>query len=223
MNYRQTRIFVPPLVPFDKSFWVETLLGHVVKPLVEKRGGLEWFWFSRYGAPRSDSGDCDITQIPESFAWDDGLYRSLRFRYCLSDNSQSSFEADAGGRITIVGCKISDFRDFPHLDDLANRRFLGGDFTEARRQERAELLARFLCATGCLMLHALTGPDAQGSFQLETNQDQHQNPHGNTFESIHHLFCNITDVPLRVLVSQQAIGTDWSPPQPPVAAVRVRF
>ncbi|QDU52972.1 hypothetical protein Pan110_53540 [Gimesia panareensis] len=50
---------------------------------------------------------------------------------------------------------------------------------------------------------------------METNTDI-ENPNGSTFESLHHCFCNMTGVPLDVIVLQniktgiQLIGTQWS-------------
>jgi hypothetical protein len=44
--YRQIRIFVLP--GFDGNHWVETVVGRVIKPVVERHKP-EWMWFSRYG------------------------------------------------------------------------------------------------------------------------------------------------------------------------------
>ena len=68
-------------------------------------------------------------------------------------------------------------------------------------------MAAFLTATSRLFIDALQGPDDQGYFRLEHNTEQNNNPHGSTFESIHHLFCNITDPPLHVLVAEPVVGT----------------
>jgi len=49
---------------------------------------------------------------------------------------------------------------------------------------------------------------------IETElSDSDQNPHQSIFESVHHFFCNISEVPTRVLVSGLEIGTDWYPPK----------
>ena len=53
-----------------------------------------------------------------------------------------------------------------------------------------------------LMFHQLV-PEGHG-FRLETNDDK-ENPHGKTTESVHHMFCNLSDVPTTVL-----LGTHWN-------------
>jgi hypothetical protein len=73
-----------------------------------------------------------------------------------------------------------------------------------------------------LVIDALVGPDPQGRYEIEVNDNQ-QNPLRSSFESVHHLFCNITDVPLRVIISQMGVGTDWSGLQNVVQEVRVKF
>lgn len=50
---------------------------------------------------------------------------------------------------------------------------------------------------------------------MEKNVHQ-ENPNGSTFESLHHCFCNMTGVPLDVIVLRnkhtgvQVIGTQWN-------------
>jgi hypothetical protein len=233
MAHRQTRIFVPPNPPFDDASWAETLVGSVINPLVGQPGILDRFWFSRYTAPRNDSGDCDIGLIPEGFGIDNnyrsigthGLFRSLRFRYEMEDGALALFEQAAQEAIADSRCGISDFRDYPFLQDLGGDRFIGGDRTDLRRQERAHLIYRFLQSTCLVYIHCLVGPDEGGKYMLEICESD-ENPLGSIFESVHHLFCNITDVPLRILVSDRAVGTDWSAPSirgSESRAFRVRF
>ena len=44
------------------------------------------------------------------------------------------------------------------------------------------------------VIDGLVGPDEQDRYRLEHN-DALENPQGSTFQSILHLFCNITNVP----------------------------
>lgn len=220
MSHRQTRIFVPADQPFNNGNWVETLVGSVIAPLVRNSDSLMGFWFSRYVDRRSDSGDCDIDLIPQEFGINDtyqpiglqGFYRSLRFRYEVEDESLNQFEQLAGELIENNGCVISDFRDYPFIEDLGGDRFIGGERTDPRRQQRAQLIQDFFLSACMLFIHCLTGPDEHGQFQIEVS-DNNQNRHGSIFESAHHLFCNITNVPLSILISEHGIGTDWYPPQ----------
>ena len=213
MAIRQTRIFVPPTTPFDNLLWVETLVGLVIAPLVTQT---EWFWFSRYIAPKTDGGDCNIESIPDEFGVNQNgngasFFRSLRFRYQVNDQQRENFETLL--RETILGhnCAISDFRDYSHVDDLGGDRFIGGERTHQQRLERANLIVKYLCDISQIFIHCLQGPDENGRFQLESS-DSNQNPQGSIFESAHHLFCNMTNVPLRILISQNGVGTDWNPP-----------
>lgn len=215
MSIRQTRIFVPNVLPYDTETWVETLLGRVIQPLLQSHSTVDWFWFSRYIASSADSGDCDVSVVPKDFQLN-GLLRSLRFRFELSDTNVRAFEREGSLRITNEGCVISDWRDYDLVGDLGGDRFVGLVRDTIRRAERAKLVVSFLSIVSKLVLHSLIGPDVEGRFRVESNDDQ-QNPLKSSFESMHHLFCNITGVPLRVRVfsdgSQTFVGTDWYAPQ----------
>lgn len=226
MSYRQTRIFIPNAVPFDNhQIWVETLVGNVIVPVVTSFPALHWFWFSRYGATRDDSGDCDINVIPEAFAvGTSNVYRSLRFRYFIPDAERETFETQCADLINSIGCRISDFRDYDPIGDLAWERFLGGAYAPEAREARAQRMAEFLCATCRLFMHTLEGPDADKRYRAEANSERGNNPHGNTFESVHHLFCNIVDPPLHILVAEPILGTNvYRADGIPVREVKIRF
>jgi hypothetical protein len=208
--YRQTRIFVPTTVPFDTPTWAETVIGGIIAPTLGHEPGLRWFWFSRYCcSAERDSDDCDISAIPDEFRLPNGLLRSVRFRYSITDERCQAFESSCQFNISNLGCWVSDFRTFDFTGDLGSDRHVGGERTELRRQTRAQLVAEFYHAISRLVVHALIGPDELGRYELETN-DSPQNPLDSSFETLHHLFCNITDVPLRVFASQNSLRTDWS-------------
>ncbi len=199
MAIKQTRIFVPPAMPFNDTLWAETLVGTVVAPLAPLT---EWFWFSRYVHPKGkDPGDCDIKAIPDEFGVDQncksigasGLFRSLRFRYNVSDEQVESFEVISKALIESHTCVISDFRPYPLLDDLSGDRFFVPGGSQQRRIERATLMVNYLYNVCRLFIHALEGPDANGRYRLESNNNCN-NPGGSLFESGRHLFCNITGV-----------------------------
>ena len=223
MIVRQTRIFVPNTSPFDGDIWTESVLGNVIAPLAREHPSLQWFWFSRYVQPRADSGDCDISEIPETFAVDE-LFRSVRFRFAIPEQERGRFEDRARELIDASGARISDFRRYDWVADLGGDRLVGQDRSDSRRESRAELVANCLSTICRLTLDCLRGPDHDGRYRFEEN-DSDQNPHGSTFESLHHLFCNITNVPTSVLVIADLVGTHWSPPAAggPVHEVPVRF
>jgi len=222
--YRQTRIFVPYQIPFDSEFWAETVVGGVIVPSIKEFPELEWFWFSRYDCPADvDSADCDIGAIPDGFINPQTkTFRSIRFRYSLPDSTSDNFEKSCRTYLGQLNCWISDFRDYNFIGDLGGDRHLGGERSQDRRLRRAQLIAELYCLISRLIMDALIGPDEYGRFRLEKN-DSRENPLGSSFESIHHLFCNITNVPLRILFSNVSIGTDWSMPQRVVQFLEVKF
>lgn len=194
---RQTRIFVPWDKPYDHD-WCETVLGHIIVPLVDARSGLKWSWFSPYLQRREGSSeDCDLSKIPEKYELN-GKWKSMRFRYGIRDVDRETFEDKGSAIICERGCAISDWRDFGVVSGLGGNRFLGGDRSSTRQVKRAELVTSFLHAVSQLVLHALVGPHDGGRFSLEQNDHELLNPLGSSFESMHHMFCNITAVPWRV-------------------------
>lgn len=240
MATRQTRIFVRS--DDIQADWAETLLGRVFAPLIsEFETSLEWFWFSRYGAVTSDSGDCDITQIGEDYKQPlqpggEGFHRSLRFRFSVADRRQEEFERRGRELIDAHGYSISDFRPYDHVADTGTDRFLGTESrVPGRSERRANLIINYLTSISKLILDALVGPDGQGRYQLESNDDHLQNPRGSTFQSLLHLFCNMTNCPTDVYVFQNTqqrllgYGTFiYPPPEPPggwdgVTAFSIRY
>jgi len=222
---RQTRIFVPLTEPFNTAQWAETVIGGIIAPVVsEKEQGLEWFWFSRYDCTaRIDSADCDINKIPREFMdSQSNNFKSVRFRYSIEDKYFKEFEEHLKNKVLEAGCSVSDFRDYDFLGDLGSNRHIGGERIDERKQQRAYLVAKLYDAISRIVIHALTGPDDKGIYRIEHNDDK-QNPLGSSFETLHHLFCNITAVPTRVLISQMGVGTDWSAIQNVIQEVRVRF
>src|SRR5437762_3777787 len=180
MLRQQTRIFVPPDAPYDNANWAETVIGRIIRPVVQEFPSLEWFWFSRYGEDKQGSGgDCDIAAIPDAFATN-GIYCSVRFRYSIPPADAPAFQQRCAELIVAAACRISDFRDYIYLDDLAWKRFLGGSYTPERREQRAIRMAEFLCATSRFVIDTLHGPDAAGRFTQETNDETGQNPNQNT-------------------------------------------
>jgi hypothetical protein len=225
MPIRQTRIFVRSEEP--QSDWAETLVGRVFRPLTEEfENSLEWFWFSRYGSEASESGDCDISLIPDDYKRPlqpegGGFHRSMRFRFNVADQSGCAvFEQRALSLISEGGYRVSDFRAYDFVSDTGNNRFLGVENRQpGRAQQRAALTTKFYWVTSKLVIDALVGPDDSGRFRLETNDDAGNNPRGSTFQSLLHLFCNITNVPTDVRVLHKSslgvlgFGTFIYPPE----------
>jgi hypothetical protein len=205
---RQTRIFVPSSE--SEEDWAETLLGRVIRPLLSDfETQLSWFWFSRYNSGLEDSEDCNIEVIPNTFkqvlpAWPDPRHRSLRLRYAIGAPHLTRFEQLALQQIQRYGYQVSDFRPYDFIADTGSHRFLGNENRlPGRSQQRARLITQFYMASAHLVMDALVGPDKNGHYCLETNDDLVQNPAGSSFQSLHHVFCNITNAPTDVCVFQK--------------------
>jgi hypothetical protein len=170
----------------------------VIRPLTrEFQDALESFWFSRY-LSRRDTEDCNFDELPVDYL--DGAHRSLPFRFKIEDARRADFEGAGRDLIARHGYWISDFRDYPAVADTGSNRFLGIENRAAGRAEQRSLLVNNLYhATSRLVIDALVGPDAFGRYRLEES-DYPTNPQRSTFQSILHLFCNITAVPTQVEV-----------------------
>ena len=185
--------------------------------------------------------DCDITQIPAEYKQPlqpggGGFHRSMRFRFSVAGDREADFEQRGQELIETNGYRISDFQSYDHIADTGNNRFLGTENRQpGRAKQRAILVTHFFMAVSQLLIDALVGPNEQGRYQLESNDDQLQNPRGSTFQSLLHLFCNITSVPTDVYVFHKAglnllgYGTFiYPPPSPPggwddMSAYPIRF
>jgi hypothetical protein len=225
MPARQTRVFVKSVEPLED--WAETLIGRVFRPLTQEfENYLQWFWFSRYGSGEGgDSGDCNISSIPDEYKQPlqpggDPFHRSMRFRFSVPDDKMcTAFEGRAMELLPQYGYRVSDFREYDHVNDAGRDRFLGVENRQAgRAEQRALLTTDFYCVTSKLVIDALVGPDASGRFRMESNDDQSNNPRRSTFQSLLHLFCNITNAPTDVYVYSKAsmslvgFGTFMYPP-----------
>lgn len=220
MAIRQTRAFVLPAEPGE---WAETLIGRVIRQIVQEFSeDLRWYWFSRYvcliNMPGEDRGDCDFNAIPPGYKLafpgiNQPGHRSLRLRFEIADAQQVAFEDRLQDLLAQHGYAISDIRDYDQVADTGGQRFLGVENRlPGRDAQRAALVTLLYQTISQLVIDGLVGPDAAGRYRIETNDDP-QNPNGSTFESLHHLFFNITQVPLSVLLSDGAqanlLGTYW--------------
>lgn len=225
MAIRQTRIFVQSNDPSDD--WAETLIGRVFRQIVsEFAQPLQWFWFSRYICPvgmnGDDRGDCDFNAIPDDYqqaipGMDVPGHRSLRFRFEITDADQAAFEFRLRQLLDQHEYKISDIRDYEQVSDTGGQRFLGVENRQPGRDvQRARLVTHLYQIISEIVIDSLVGPDSANRYRIEHNDLHQQNPNGSSFESLHHLFCNITRVPLSILFSgtdqMQLEGTFWGPP-----------
>ncbi len=216
--------------PYDNAHWAETMMARVVKPLIRSHE-LNWFWFTRYASITPEFADSDGTNAPAGF-FDGQICRSLRFRIDIDDNRLEDFEANASALIDKERCWIADWRAYGE-GELCSDRFLGEDRSDIRRTERLAIVRDYTESVCRLAVHALVPADERGRFRFEVN-DNPLNPHASAFFSLHHLFCNATEVFLTVLVASDgttlSCGTRTYPPAvlsenptAPFVELRVRF
>ncbi len=221
MAIRQTRIYAPVNAPYDSHVWAETMMARILRPLVDGSAQLKWVWFTRYSSNEPDFADSDSANAPAGYFDNNDIrslrFRSLRFRFEIADTDLAAFERQGRELIEREGCWIADWREYG-IEELCSNRFIGEDRSEDRRNERLRLVRLYVESVSRLMLHALVPADNEGRFRVENNDDK-QNPHSSAFFSLHHLFCNTTDVMLTALISNDGFTIDCGTQQYPQAAV----
>ncbi|MBL4886655.1 MAG: hypothetical protein JKY95_19285 [Planctomycetaceae bacterium] len=229
---RQICIFAPNKQPFGNANWSNTILGHIIKPLVEKYNP-EWYWFSRYTDENfgSINTDFDSSKIPVeffNFSMDGTPVNStmIRFRFKIESSKSSEFEKESVEQIQKMGCASSGCCDYGFDGELGGPRFndnyidpnqLAGDektHAEESNKRRAILVGKMFHSISELTLDSLDGPDSDNVCKSTTNNHP-QNINDTSWDSIHHIFCNTTATPTRIHVWQYLpkelihISTDW--------------
>lgn len=191
MPYYSHVLRYPPASPFDREDWrFSSFVGRFVRPLIAHKLH-DKFWFTDYG----------------TFA----RFRVLTNRYAELERHLTKLRDDLG--LVDTG----EEKTLTLEQDLGGARFLPPASQGITPTERATQIMDFLHATCILYDHCLVEHPG-GYWAAETNPHQ-ENPRQSTFESVHHLFCNITHVPLDVYVG---VRTDWMG-QPSIGRVPVRF
>src|SRR5262249_42026318 len=98
-------------------------------------------------------------------------------------------------------------KDLTLVGDLGTDRFLSSKRTDKVNADRAELVLAYLWSIAELVRDNVQRRE-DGYWELEESTNR-ENPRGSNFESLHHLFCNMTRVPLHV---QMTLWTEWMAP-----------
>lgn len=180
MEYYSHVLYYPSRHPFDRGDSAFfAFVGEFVLPIVEHRLH-EHFWFTHYG-------NC-------------ARFRVLTDRYAILQEVIRKQCAATGLE------DRGDEKDLTLVGDLGHDRFLAANRKDKQPESRAMLVLRFLHAIAELVCdNVLKGPD--GYWVLEKSENS-ENPNGSNFESLHHLFCNSTQLRLFVHL---ALRTDWMP------------
>jgi len=173
MTLKSIHLEIPNIKPFDRENWFESFIGNFVMPVLDTNL-IDSYWFSRYQDPK----------------------KHARFRIKTKDYS-------------LIKQKIDDLITYFRLTNLADEEtYDGGEFRVERfigvnnrgidPINRQELIWNFLHASSRLYIDTFSHSDADGYWYRESNNDRNNNIDGDTMESIHHLFCNLTAVQPRV-------------------------
>lgn len=174
MILKSIHLSIPNNKPFDRGDWFEAFVGNVVLPLLQT-GLVDSFWFTRY---QDQNGKHARVRIKtEDYAVLKPHVDALIAQYGLMDVADE--EAYDGG----------EFR---------GPRFVGQNSRNVVPEERQELIWKFLHAASALYCDTFSHKDADSYWYRELNHDRGNNIDGDTIESIHHLFCNMTAVLPRV-------------------------
>jgi len=204
---RALHVFVP--ADQHHANWVEQILGTVVRPLDDDFGdSIRWLWVTRYAEPievarRDDVGKYTKNHpIPNTHVTEEQTVRYITFRvFRLSAEQEvkQEIEKKAVELAQDAGYWVVPWVDFDVTSDkqLGSDRFIHKEADSEKRAARARLVVSFVDATIRLMLHSLVEEDGQWKLERNTHGE---NPDGSFFQSIHHLFCNATNVPLSVQV-----------------------
>lgn len=191
--------------------WVEQILGEVIAPVWEvRRGSLDWVWVTRYVEPLESTllatTPPDETRgIPDDFVDSQRLTRRVIFR-AAGDNA-AVVRKGLLGLSEKTGCHVR-ITLWDIVEDLGSDRFIQSNATIEQRMQRADLVGRFVDA-GCQLMFDAVTLDHNSQWTLERNTHQ-QNPTGSFFFSVHHLFCNLTNlqIPVQVMVKTHFSGAE---------------
>ncbi len=206
-NATQLHIFVPTDHPYGYDNWVEQLLGSVLRPLFDDYGeALLWVFLTRHITARGMGDD-----VPERY-FHGGMCRYVTLRISVAEDQRVEIMGLLTMLATGANCYITIPKRYDVLAELGSNRFVRPEADDTARAARAHLLVTLLDAMTRLMLDTLV-QDERGVWVQEPNDELEQNPKGSLFESVHHLFCNATGVPLDVLLMREGntlkLSTYW--------------
>jgi len=170
MVHKSLHLALPDQKPFDRDNWFESFVGNFVRPILDT-GKIHQYWFSRYGRAGA---------------------RKIRFRFSL--DNYGDVEPLVNQLITTLSLMdLKDEEGYNWIDDLGGERFLQNNQRQTNQNERAQLVLDYLHSVSRLFVDSISHSDNERYFYQERNTNNN-NPHGSIFESLHHLFCNMTDV-----------------------------
>ena len=173
MTLKSIHLNIPDTKPFDRDDWFEAFVGNFVIPILDT-GLIDSYWFTRYIDPK----------------------KNTRFRIKTKDYSLVKPHVD--DLISKFG--FTDLADEEEYEgaEFRDHRFVGKKVRNIALSTRQEIIWDFLHASSHLYVDTFSHCDADGYWYREINHARCFNINGDTLESIHHLFCNLTGFEPRV-------------------------
>jgi len=185
----QLKIFAPWSPPYDDN-WVEQVLGDIVRPILRDYSShIDSVWVTRY------INRDPVKGLGQPYLNEQGQWRHVLLRFLVKEEeSLSNIKLATERLIRDVNCAIPfGWENYDLVGDLGSDRFIEANANSEDRIERAYFVFRFMDATIRLMLDSIK-QDNDKKWHLESNSHE-QNPDKSFFQSVHHLFCNATNVP----------------------------
>lgn len=184
MVLKSIHVSIPDTKPFERGDWFEAVVGHFIIP-VTKMNGVESYWFTRYEEPNGNPR------------------KHVRFR--LRTDDYAPLKADIDDLIKNLG--FTDLKDEEgYGEEFKSARWVGERNPPADPAQRQKLIWTFLTSAAALYVDTFSHQDSDGHWYREVNHDRAQNIDGETLESVHHLFCNMTAVQPRVEMMEQLMS-----------------
>ena len=173
MMLKSIHVGIPDTKPFDRADWFEAFVGNFVLSILDAKL-IDSYWFSRYQDPK----------------------KHARFRVKTKDYSLIKPKVDD----LIKDLGLTNLADEETYDggEFRGRRFVGENTRKIDPAARQELIWDFLHVSSRLYVDTFSHSDADRYWYREQNHDRDNNIDGDTMESPHHLFCNLTAVAPRV-------------------------
>ena len=180
--------------------WEEQIIGNVIKPAYEEYGDkVERIWITRYMQPYPAK---EGHTPPENMELNESKYLYLTFRAQVQEDSREAFCEEVIQLVKEHEYYIGPegWSSYDLVGDLGNNRFIREDATDKEREVRANLVFSYMDSVARLIINALIFDEELGKWKKESNSDKN-NSERDYFQSLHHLFCNATKVPVSVLVT----------------------
>lgn len=115
------------------------------------------------------------------------------------------YEADTKVEDNELPMSPKEHQEFDIIGNLSEKRFLGDNRQHQDKRKRGNLIFDFL-HQGSLLTLAQLSHQENGYWNIEVNQDRGNNHYGNSLESPHHLFCNLSGVPTAVVLIDPVVA-----------------